>query len=395
MAKLLIALLLLFVCVDGTHAKESKLAFWDKQHKGADYHNQVPTKDWWLAAKAAGINVVRLFPNNWATKQRDFLLGNADHYDKLDEQDLQQLKAVLDEAQAAGIKVVITTVSLPGARWRQQNGDKDDLRLWRDFQYHTQAAAFWRDLAARLKDHPAVVGYNILNEPHPERTTHFDDFWWEDFPTWYAKVEHTPADLNLFYTKVVAAIRQVDRATPIVLDSGLYATPWAFKYLKPQRDKKILYSFHMAEPYAYTTRRINNGRYSYPGVVVVHGEGDRRIEINWNAEELERFLNPIALWQQQYHVPAARIFIGEFGCSRTVPGAATYLSDLINIFNRHGWHWAFYQFRSDGAWTDRDYEYGPKPPGAAYWDAIGRGERPQLPRVTNPLWDMLQKALQQ
>jgi len=161
MLKLLVALVLLLVCADVLTAKESKISFWNKQHRGANYHNIVPTKDWWLAAKEAGINVARLFPNNWQKQERDFLIGNADNYEKLNEQDFQKLKEVLNQAQSVGIKVVITTVSLPGSRWLQQNDDKDDVRLWRDVNYHNQAASFWRDLAFRLKDHPAVVGYNI------------------------------------------------------------------------------------------------------------------------------------------------------------------------------------------------------------------------------------------
>jgi endoglucanase len=395
MAKSLVVLIVLLVCADIANSK-SKISFWNEQRRGANYHNKVPTKDWWLAAKEAGIKVVRLFPNNWEKQQRDFLLGNADSYEKLNEQDFQKLKEVLDQAEAAGIKVVITTVSLPGSRWSQHNDDKDDVRLWRDLSYHDQVAAFWKDLALRVKNHPAVVGYNILNEPHPERAkvVRFNDFWWEDFETWYAKVKGTSADLNLLYAKTVAAIRKVDKETPIILDSGLYATPWAFKYLAPVRDDKILYSFHMAEPYAYTTRAINKGRFTYPGTIVV-GTGEERIEKYWDAQELEKFLQPIVEWQKQNHIPSDRIFVGEFGCGRTVSGAATYLSDLINIFNKNRWHWAFYQFRTDGSWTERDYEYGIKPPGAAYWDAVGRGEKPKLLRVENPVWDLLKRALNQ
>lgn len=393
---LAVALLLVSQGFASARPTAAKIDFWKEQRKGANYHNQTPTKEWWLDAKAAGLEVVRLFPNNWPREGRDFLIGDADRYEKIGERDFQTLKQSLDDAHAAGIGVVITTTSLPGARWRQQNDEKDDRRLWQNFDYHKQAAAFWKDLAARLKDHKAVVGYNIINEPHPERGTGFDDFWWDDFLKWYANVENTPADLNKFYAEVVVAIRKVDRETPVVLDSGLYATPWAFKYLRPIKDKRVIYSFHMAEPWVYTTRRINQGRFKYPGIVVIEGGEGRRVEKNWNAEELERFLAPIAEWQKKYKVPSSRIFVGEFGCSRSVEGAAEYLSDLVRIFDKNGWHWAFYQFRADSTWTERDYEYGTRPPGAGYWDAIGRGERPTLPRVEdNPVWNVLRKALRE
>ncbi|MEJ7616456.1 MAG: cellulase family glycosylhydrolase [Pyrinomonadaceae bacterium] len=154
-------------------AEGSKISFWNAQRKGANWFNALPTKEWLVAAKRAGLGVVRLAPNKWPSQQRDFLIGNADRYQGIVERDFQKLKEVLDQADAVGIKIVLTTLSLPGARWRQQNNDKFDFRLWRDPQYLPQAALFWRDLAKRLAGHPAVVGYDILSEPQPERALGF------------------------------------------------------------------------------------------------------------------------------------------------------------------------------------------------------------------------------
>jgi endoglucanase len=60
---------------------------------------------------------------------------------------------------------VVAPLTLPGARWREQNDGAFDDRLWSDTE---QAAAFWRDLAAAPVDHPAVAADNILNEPAPD-----------------------------------------------------------------------------------------------------------------------------------------------------------------------------------------------------------------------------------
>ena len=56
--------------------------------------------------------------------------------------------AVLDIAQAAGIKWWSRRCRCRAARWIQQNNDKFDDRLWSDKRYWKQSAAFWRDLAA-------------------------------------------------------------------------------------------------------------------------------------------------------------------------------------------------------------------------------------------------------
>ena len=72
----------------------------------------------------------------------------------------------------------------------------------------------WQDLALKLKDHPAIVGYNILNEPHPEIAYHKYSFWDRSLMEWYETIQGGVGDLNLFYDGVVKAIRSVDHVTP-------------------------------------------------------------------------------------------------------------------------------------------------------------------------------------
>lgn len=393
MKNLFFVLTLLLTLTTTATADDSKIKFWDEQRKGTNWFNSAPTREWLVTAKEAGVEVVRLAPNNWKSQQRDFLIGNADRYEGIVEPDFQKLKEVLDQANALGLKVVITTLSLPGARYRQANGDKPDFRLWRDEQYLPQAALFWKQLAQRLKNHPAIVGYNILNEPVPERATGLRDPRTQDLMAWHAKVTNTSADLNRFNSVVVAAIREVDTDTPVVIDCGWWATAYAIRYLKPLRDNKVLYSVHMYEPYSYTNKKTNNGRFSYPGKAVIEtgAEGETK-EIDLNSAELEKMLSHVVDWQKAHGIKSNRIFVGEFGCNRTVAGAENYLADLIKIFNRNNWHWAFFTFRPD-SWDGMDYELGTKPPGWAYWQAIERGEIPQLKRVDNSLWNVIKREL--
>ncbi|MFQ5599461.1 MAG: glycoside hydrolase family 5 protein [Candidatus Krumholzibacteriia bacterium] len=394
MRRIVVLSILAFLLV-GTHrgAALDKLEYWSEPRRGANWFNEVPTREWLEAARAAGIAVVRLAPNKWATEERDFLIGDADQYDGLVERDLEMLLEVLDQAHAAGVGVVLTTLSLPGARWRQHNEMRLDPRLWRDPGFLPQAAALWRDLAARLAGHPAVVGYNILNEPVPERATGFDGWEPRDLLEWYSRVEGTPADLNRFNASVVQAIREVDPDTPIVLDSGSWGSPAAIAYLRPLADERVLYSFHMYEPFVYTNKKANGGRFDYPGKIVSEAGGGRaRLEIDLNANTLEAILRPVVEWQERHEVPANRVFAGEFGCHRTTGGAGRYLEDVIEIFDAHGWHWAFYSFRED-TWDGMDYELGAKPLGWAYWRAKERGEAPGVKRFANPVWAVLERGL--
>jgi len=341
-----------------------KLAFWQDQQKGTNYFNQTPTKEWFKAAHDANIKFVRLVYDKWKREQAYFLMGSADHYEGIVEKDFLQLKGYLDYADSLDIKVVICPISIPGEKWRQSNNGKNDGRLWKNFEYADQVARFWRDLAIRLRDHPAVVGYNLVNEPHPEIYFNKYSFWKRDLQEWYETVKGMPADLNLFNKKIVQAIRTVDTATPIILESGLYATPWAFDYLEPLADDKIIYSFHMYEPYSFTNKKLNKGQYKYGGTIPIEETNE---DFELNRESLIQFFQPINEWCEKHKIPTNRIWVGEFGCNRHIEGVEDYLKDLISIFNQHQWHWSFYAFRED-VWEAMDYELGTEKVFYKYWE---------------------------
>jgi endoglucanase len=379
------------------YSDENKAAYWQTQRKGTNFFNKTPTEDWFIAAKESGIQFARLCCDKWQSESRDFLLGNVDSFTAIPSADFEILKKTLDQAYRHNVKVVITLLSLPGSRWKQNNNDQDDLRIWQDEKYQIQAILFWKELAGLLKDHPAVVGYNILNEPHPERLFGIGDFREINFQRWYQTVKGSLADLNLFYKKIVSAIREVDSVTAIILDTGLYATPWAISYLNPINESGVLYSFHMYEPYAYTTRNINNEKYEYPGTIPTRlvdaeesfGEGSSTY---WDEKVLQNFLEPISLWQKKFQIPPSQILVGEFGCDRTSKGVENYLASLIRIFDAHHWHWAFYSFRED-CWDSMDYELGKDKLSWNYWEALEQRASLDSFRYIDPLFSILKNGL--
>lgn len=169
-----LVLFLMLFCVFSvpTHAespKPSKMAFWNAPRKGANIFNWHVLRADIRAAKKYGIAFIRLALDKFPSRSRDFLLGSADGYIAMVPEDLAHLKHVLDMCAEEGMLVVLTLLSLPGSRWKQRNNDKDDLRIWKDPKILVQAVKFWQDLATALRDHPAMVRYNILNEPHLER----------------------------------------------------------------------------------------------------------------------------------------------------------------------------------------------------------------------------------
>ncbi len=373
-----------------------KITFWDTQQKGANYFNATPTLEWFVAAKKANIKLVRLTYAKWKGEQRDFLLGNADDFQGIVESDFQVLLKFLNIADSLGIKVVVTPISLPGARWKQNNNNQQDGRLWKEEKYQLQTIRFWKELAAKLEGHPAVVGYNIKNEPHPEVFLGQSNYGKERILEWYNSVKNTPGDLNLFYSRLISAIREIDTETPIIVEPGEYATSWAIEYLEKLDDRNIIYSFHMYEPYKFTTQRINNNRFAY-GDILPASE-NYGVQVTLDKNTLEEILQPVIDWAQKNNVPSNRIWAGEFGCSRKIKGAENYLGDLISIFNSNNWHWAFYSYRED-VWDNMDYELGTGKVPWKYWNyAESKTLNLHYSEIygsvlNNPIWPVFEKEL--
>jgi hypothetical protein len=365
------------------------IEYWDKQRFGANVFNKDISPEAISEAQKHGILLLRIAPDKWSTKEKDFLIGNADNYKGLVTEDLFQLKKVLDECDNHNIKVVITMLSLPGSRWKQLNGDKNDFRLWQNKSFQKEAIRFWVDVAKELKGNKAIVAYNILNEPNPEVADGYHSYS-PSLANWVRTIENTAKDLNSFYARVVEAIRKEDPNTPIILDSGLYGDPRTFSYLKPLNDKNVIYAFHMYEPYEYTNKQLNKRKTTYPGDIEM--DDDKAVYVDkqmiWNT-----YLKPVKDWQERHNIPSNRIFAEEFGGNRMNKGIENYLRDITSIFNEQKWHWAFYSFRED-EWDGMNYELGSEALGAKYWDDINKGKKPELKYDdSNPIWTVIMLAM--
>ncbi|CAB5560644.1 Endo-beta-mannanase [Pseudomonas putida] len=366
--------------------------FWNSpRHGGNSFNRLPPDRSYFQALSGYGATWVRLSYDKWKPQGRDFLLGDADAYKGLSPQDLAQLKTVLDNAHAAGLKVVIAPLSLPGMRWSQNNQGQFDDRLWRDKRYWTQAATFWHDLAQELKDHPAVAAYNLINEPAPERhgglAEHAE---LQRMQQWYAGEQGGPRDLPALYRELVAAIREVDATTPIMVDAGWYAAADAFGYWPTALpDRRVLYSVHMYEPYSATSapNMARKQPIPYPGPAPFGGKRER-----WDGERVAAYLQKPLDWADAVGVPRSRLVVGEFGCMRRLAGCKQYLEDVLTVLDKQQLHWAFYSFREDN-WDGMDYELGAAKVPWRYWQAIEKGEPDPLARQATAEFEPIRRRL--
>lgn len=384
---------LLMLCVPVATAADL-ITFWDTpRHGGNSFNRLPPDQAYFDALRGYGATWVRLSYDKWQPAQRDFLLGNADRYQGLPAADLATLRAALDRAHQAGLKVVIAPLSLPGMRWSQNNKGQFDDRLWQDKAYWLQAAGFWKDLARELKGHPAVAAYNLVNEPAPEKMSdlaeHADA---ESMRRWYAREQGGARDLPGLYRQLITAIRQEDPATPIMVDAGWFAAADAFGYWPaPLPDPRVLYSIHMYEPY-FVTSAPNMTRkqpLAYPGAAPFAGHTQQ-----WDSERVKRYLQQPIAWAQAMKLPLSRLVVGEFGCMRRLAGCPRYLEDVLGVLDGARLHWAFYSFRED-SWDGMDYELGAAKVPWRYWQAIEEGAPDPLPRKATPQFEPIAKRLRQ
>jgi hypothetical protein len=393
MRPLSLRLCCMLLCLFAFSAQAAVNTFWSQPQRGGNsFNEQPPDRAYFDALRATGATWVRLTPDKWRSAGgRDFLMGNADRYQGLVRADVATLRRVLDDADAAGIKVVLVPLSLPLLRWKQKNGGVVDQRLWQSFDNHRPAQAFWRDLARALHGHPALVAYNLINEPAPEYGTplreHADP---AAMRAWYATVKDGPRDLPRFYTGLIAAVREVDADMPLMLDPGWYAAADALAYWPaPLKDPHLLYSVHMYEPYAATSAP-NQKRatpYRYPAVVPF-GPG----KTQWDANRVASYLQQPLAWADEHGVARSQMVVGEFGCMRRWPDCPAYLEDALRVLEAQKVHWAFYAFRED-AWDGMDYELGDAALPWTYWRDVEAGKVPTPMRTDSPQFAPILKRL--
>lgn len=267
------------------------------------------------------------------------------------------LDRILDTCEKYGLKAIIDPHTIPGTMSATSTSENDPL--WHDFAYHDHLIRLWQYLAFRCKDRGEVIaGYDLLNEPSPPRG---------------ADPEGTPADWNSLATRLVAAIREIDRKHSIIAEFPIFANaagappPVAemVGYLRPIEDDNIIYSVHWYAPGEFTHQgvegRPNGLRYPgfYRGMV-------------WDAALHRKLLDPVVDFQHKYNVP---IYLGEFAAARwTGEDGNLWMRDVADVAERYGWIWTYHSFRI-----------------ASVWDAEKSGTNPQDETVyeTTPRIEML------
>ncbi len=259
---------------------------------------------------------------------------------KIDSDKLDKLEDLVDLCQDKGIKVIIDVHEIPGlVRW---SGWKD-FRLWEQGKtgekFRNLLVETWKKLADTFEDYPdSTVIFELLNEAEPKEND------------WNAAETKNKGNLwNNLQTKLVSEIRKIDTVHTI-LSSPPYS--WRINSIASSNwtppkalldDGKVMFAVHMYSPIDYTLQWAawDNPKkaLAYPGLFSDIGKQ----KVMWNAQRLRAAMDPIADFQKKYSgIP---IVITEFSVMRILPGAAQYLSDLIDIFKELGLGWTYHAYK--------------------------------------------------
>ena len=233
---------------------------------------------------------------------------------------LDNIEDVLRWCAARGMKVCVDLHSPPGGK---RAGDRA-MNMFFEERFADAFVETWRRIATRCAGHPALYGYDLVNEP----------------------IQRVPAPFSYWelQRRAAEAIREIDPDTPIVVESNLGCVAESYRYLSPLAMDNVIYQVHLYKPYEYTHQGVWGNPFEMDGRPLVWPDPAR----GWTTDHLRRVLAPVRAFQKRHH---ARIYVGEFSAVSWAPGAENYLRDCIALFAEYGWDWTYHAFREWGAWS--------------------------------------------
>ncbi|THB62800.1 MAG: hypothetical protein D6E12_18470, partial [Desulfovibrio sp.] len=194
----------------------------------------------------------------------------------------ENLDGLLDKIEAADMFAVIAFRTGPGRNEftfvRDEAGDwfdesQLDERVISDPTLQAMWADMWRFTAERYQDNPIVVGYNLIVEPNANEILANGNEAYYSPETFYPEIRGTDADWNLWHRPLVAAIREVDPYTPILVGTESYAAAGWIAYLEAVRDERLVVDIHPYEPYEYVFQCML-GEMHWPGMTDLDWDGE-------------------------------------------------------------------------------------------------------------------------
>ena len=197
--------------------------------------------------------------------------------------------------------------------WLYTDGDHADL------QDHYMDA--WAEVARRFGDHPAVLGYDLMNEPSPgSMGDGIELLGTENLTGPHPEFDQTR--LQPFYQRTIERIREVDT------DSWIFLEP---RYGAPANGL-LSYMGTLDDP-----REGGDRLAAYPHLYSISLEATGRYDVDNN--------HTVADWEQARTTERAQqampLAIGEWGLAQGTENVGPFMLDVLNMADRMMAGWAY------------------------------------------------------
>ncbi|NBW40559.1 hypothetical protein EBR25_06065 [bacterium] len=167
------------------------------------------------------VNFLRIQVGN--NDEMDGTTGEA--YNAMMETQFALLDQKLPLIQAAGLQIVFILYSPPGGFETRES--PSHYAMFSDRTLQNDFIDKWEEIIVRYGEHPAILGFDIVNEPALR-----DELFGGDAVDW-----------NTLLLETIAAIRVLDSEVPLVV-KGLYGSPYSLKDLPAIDDENIEFAYN-------------------------------------------------------------------------------------------------------------------------------------------------------
>ena len=226
---------------------------------------------------------------------------------------IKYLMRAVDWAAKYNLKIILDLHAAPGAQnydWHSDSMGK--ALLWESNANQEKVFVLWEKLAAQFKDNPAILGYDLLNEP-----------------VVYGNDAH--AKIIRFYQTLIKRIRAIDQEKTLFLEGNIWSQQ--IDFLSGLIDKNISISVHSYEPFDYALNVTPGLKFPGPCPRTV-----------WDESELRKHL-------EKYYAFANKnktsIFVGEFGINWRggYCGELVWLKTMFGCLNDFNFSWTYWTYK--------------------------------------------------
>jgi endoglucanase len=197
-------------------------------------------------------------------------------------------------------------------------------------QHKQKFLSIWNQVARHFKDHPELVVFEVLNEPHSNLET---DLW------------------NSFLQDAINTIRESNPNRVLVAGTA----PWGgFDGIRslnlPEADRQIIVTVHYYNPFQFT----------HQGAEWVEDNSDSWLGTTWTATEdqindVNSDFDAVELWSEQNDRP---VHVGEFGAYSRAPESSRniWTKYIRTAADERNFSWAYWEFGAGFGVYDRENE---------------------------------------